>query len=233
MGLEQVRRAAARTHRAVDALFGEKRHRPAEEGLDFFGPARSRIGEDAAEVQGRRSGDAHGQFQSGFRRLDAAALAAGVALDENRQRPRRIEGAGKPVYRHRAVGDDAEMRHALVQGAQALELCRTEDVVGDEDVREAGIDEDLGLAHLLAIDAGGAGRALRLGDRHDLVGLDMGAQRLAVLIEIGLRAADIGGQPVLVDDGHGGGNLIERGAGFGPRGMHGKPSESAAPGRAG
>jgi hypothetical protein len=149
---------------------------------------------------------------------------ARIAFDEHGQRAGGIEGGGEAVDGRRAVGNHAEACHALVQGAQPRQFRRAENVIGDENIFEAGIGENFCLADLLAVDADGAGCALGLGHRDDLVRLDMRAECLAVLVEVSLRAADVGGEPVLVDHGHGGENLVERRADFGPGRRHGKPS---------
>jgi len=61
------------------------------------------------------------------------------------------------------------------QARQPLYLEHSHDLVGDQDVRDAGIHHHLGLAHLGAGDAVSAGCQQHLGDLRALVGLDVGA----------------------------------------------------------
>ena len=89
---------------------------------------------------------------------------------------------------------------AAGQGHQAGELGAAQQVEGQEDVAEAGIGHDLGLAQLLAGDADGAELDLAAGELRDLVGLDVRAELQPVRVGISLRAAEIGLDPVEVDE---------------------------------
>ena len=72
-------------------------------------------------------------------------------------------------------------RRALASGAaramQPVDLGRMLDGRGDQEAADAAIGQNLGLAQLGAALADGAGRHLRPGDLHRLVGLGMGPQR--------------------------------------------------------
>ena len=83
---------------------------------------------------------------------------------------------GEAAQHGLVVGDDGEPPDALGKVHQPAGLGRADDVEGDQQVvGDAGIDEDLGLAELLAGEARRARLDLHLADRRDLVRLDVRA----------------------------------------------------------
>ena len=73
------------------------------------------------------------------------------------------------------------------------------DRVGDEDVVDARVRQDLGLAEGRHRDPDRAGLQLPPGEERALVGLGVRAQRQAALVEVGLHPGDVGVDPVDVD----------------------------------
>ena len=74
-----------------------------------------------------------------------------------------------------------------------------DDLVGDEDVPDAGLDKHLGLPYLGAGNALGPCRELLVGDGRALVRLEMRAQARGLAFEERLHAGDIGLEGVEVD----------------------------------
>ena len=95
-------------------------------------------------------------------------------------------------------GDDGICNFA--QTEQTGDLVGSHDLVGDQDVPDAGLGHDLGLAEL------GAGHADRAGgdrtgdDRRRLVALDMGAPMNTVLAAGGGDTGDIRIEVVEIDE---------------------------------
>ena len=106
----------------------------------------------------------------------------------------------QPARHHLVVDHD---RHALEppdQRGEPLGLGIAQHVVGEQDVvGDAGIRHHLDLAELLAGDADRAGIHLQLGQRRDLVRLDVRPVGEAVARERLLRAADVRLDDVEVD----------------------------------
>jgi hypothetical protein len=92
--------------------------------------------------------------------------------------------------RRLAVGRHRK-RDAVVQNPKALEFRSTEDVIGNEDIRDPGIGHHLGLADLLASDADRTEFDLPVGKERQLVGLYMRAQWQVMFVGIGLRAGEV------------------------------------------
>ena len=90
------------------------------------------------------------------RRRDAAALSARVAFDQHRQLEPSAGHGGRQAFDH-----ILRVRHDLHigptgEGHEAVELGLADKIVGQQNIGDASIDHDLGLAELLAIDALGA-----------------------------------------------------------------------------
>ena len=143
-------------------------------------------------------------------RLDARPPEARVALDQEAHvGAGRRRGLGQLARHDVVVEDHREAAHALDQRHEPVGLLSAEDVVGQEDVvGDAGVDEHLDLAELLARDADGARVHLHPPDRGDLVRLDVRPIADAVAREMGLNAADVVPHDVEVD---GDGRRIEVG----------------------
>ena len=101
--------------------------------------------------------------------------------------------------RARGVGLHIQGVETFGQGAKARELRRSQDVVGEEDVRKSGFGHDLGLAELLAGDAPGACGDLHLCEQWRLMRLDVRAVGDAGCIADRLHARDVGGDAVHID----------------------------------
>lgn len=123
--------------------------------------------------------------------MHAAACAARVAFDQDRQWLIRAEGGSVALDDFGAVSGDAQL-HAPVQPDQAGELGCPHDVVGQEDVGEASIGHDFGLAELLDRYADGAQFNLPAGETRELVGLDMWAKAVAIGVRMRLGAGEVG-----------------------------------------
>ena len=102
------------------------------------------------------------------------------------------------VVRHHLDGG------ALRQVGKALQLVAAHHVEGQQHVGDAGVGHDLGLAQLLDGDSLRPQLDLRLGQRHQLVGLDMWTVGEAGGVAALLPAAQVALYHVDVDDGHGG-----------------------------
>ena len=109
------------------------------------------------------------------------------------------------MARLRPLGDEVVVERDGEAGAagqrdQAGELGAAQQIEGQEDVVQAGIGHDLGLAQLLAGDADGTQLDLAAGELRQLVGLDVGTELQPVRVGIILRAAEVGLDPVEVDE---------------------------------
>src|SRR5690606_37949034 len=94
--------------------------------------------------------------------------------------------------------------YAGMQGLEAGQLGGADNIVGQENLGDAGIGEDFGLAQLLHGDAHGAQFHGAFGEAGQFVGLDMGAELDGVAVGIGLYAGQIGLDAVKVDQDGGG-----------------------------
>lgn len=96
-----------------------------------------------------------------------------------------------------------------MQRRQPVELARTEDVVGQEDVLQPRLRHHLGLAELLAGDADRAEFHLPFRQERQLVGLDVRAQLQAVRVGVVLSSPEIRLDAVEVDDDGGGVEVLD------------------------
>ena len=145
------------------------------------------------------------EIERGLRALHAVAAEAGVAFDQEADVDAvALAGLRQPARHHLVV---EHHRHALEppdQRGEPLGLGLAQHVVGEQDVvGDAGVGHHLDLAELLAGDADRAGLHLHLGERRDLVRLDVRAVGEAVARERVLRAPDVGLDDVEVDDDRG------------------------------
>ena len=83
---------------------------------------------------------------------------------------------------------------------EAVELRLADEVVGQQNVGNAGVRHHLGLAELLAIHALCPEPDLNMGEFGNLVGLDVRAQAQPVPVEIGLATPEVVLHHVEVDD---------------------------------
>ena len=158
------------------------------------------VGHQAFEVEAGEAVDEPGEGQGFLGVLDPAALAAGVALDQ--------DGKLQAGLRHgqaQALGDEVVVERDGQAGAagqrdQAGELGAAQQIEGQEDVVQGGIGHDLGLAQLLAGDADRTQLDLAAGELRQLVCLDVGTELQPVRVGIILRAAEVGLDPVEVDE---------------------------------
>ena len=116
---------------------------------------------------------------------------ARIALDQHQQlKPSAGHCARQTFHCFLRVRDDLEIGPSS-QRDQTVELGLTDEVVGQEDVGDAGVDHDLRFAELLTIDAFRAELDLELSKFRDLVSLDMWAKVQSMTVEVGLTAPEI------------------------------------------
>ena len=202
--LPPVGGAAGGNGRDLEARGRKARPRRIEEFRHIRAPAVFRKGHEPAKDEARRTLDRLGKADGGLRRLDAVAGGARVTFDHHLKiAPGEACGMGE-AFEHRLI-----VSHHLDGGApgelrQALQLVLANDVEGQQHVGDAAIGHDLRLAQLLDGDSRGAQVKLGLGQRHQLVGLDVRsvgkAQRIAAL----LPAPQVARHDIDVDDGNGG-----------------------------
>ena len=111
-----------------------------------------RIGHEPFEFEPGRAIDRLRQRDGVGRRSDAATLRAGIAFDQHRQLKASAGHGGRQAFDR-----FLRIRHDLHVGPtgerhEAVELGLADEVVGQQDVGDAGVDHDLRLAELLAID---------------------------------------------------------------------------------
>ena len=116
-----------------------------------------------------------------------------------RDSPARDIAAERPSTTSREVRDDLDVC-AASQRRQPVEFRLADEIVGHEDIRDAGVGHHLGLAELLAIDPFSAEPDLQMRELGDLVGLDVGPQAQSVAVEVALTAAEIVLHDVEIDD---------------------------------
>jgi hypothetical protein len=94
-------------------------------------------------------------------RLDAGALAAGVAFDHHRQRPAGNLGRlGQARDHGRIVGGHRDRRLGL-QRAEPRHFFFADQVITDQDVLDSSLRHHFGFAEFLAGDTAGAGGDLQ------------------------------------------------------------------------
>ena len=142
------------------------------------------------------------EIERGLRVLHAVARAAGVALDQEADVDAvALAGLRQSARHHLVVDHDRHALEAPDQRDEPLGLGVAQHVVGEQDVvGDAGVRHHLDLAELLAGDADRAGVDLHLGERRNLVRLDVRAVGEAVAGERLLRALDVRLDDVEVDD---------------------------------
>ena len=131
---------------------------------------------EASEDEAAQVHDAFGQRRRRFGRLHAATLGARVEFDDHvypaavfQRLVRYASGRDFVIDGHDDLGPPGDTR-------QAFHLAGTDDVVGDQDVFDAGGGHDFRLAEFLAADSDRAGPDLPVGDFRDLVALGMASQ---------------------------------------------------------
>ena len=150
-------------------------------------------------------------------RLDAAAVAAHVDLDIDRQGDPGL--ASRLVERAdlaRIVGAHADAGDMRERG-EAPQFLASDDLVRDEHVRDPALDHRLGLADLLHAHADGAERDLLQRDDRAFVGLGMRPRPDTGAGDALGQAAQIALERVEIDDEGGGVDLVEGHADLGRR----------------
>jgi hypothetical protein len=110
----QVRRAAGRNHRGIQPVGADTGQRFVVEFLRFRPAGLGRVQHEAAESQSLRVRDQTGERNRLRRRLDAGALAAGIALDHHRQRPAGSQRGLREAGDHsRAIGGNRHVGFCL------------------------------------------------------------------------------------------------------------------------
>lgn len=143
-------------------------HRFGDAALLFLGIGEGEemalVSHDACEVDVRRGVDLTGETDGGIARRDAGAGEADIDLDDGANTgaglgERLVDGRNLigVIERHDEVG-------AFGEFGEAGSLDGADDLIGDEDVTNAGSGHDLGLAELGAGDADGAGVDEAAGD---------------------------------------------------------------------
>ena len=128
-------------------------------------------------------------------------MEPGVDLDEHPQPlAHALHGGSQPLGPCGGVDADPQVRRP-VERAHAFRLRPLgPDGIGDEDVAQAGEREDLGLAERADGQPGRTCLDLEPPDAHALVGLGVGPEPDAPLVQRALEAEDVGIQAVAVDD---------------------------------
>ena len=147
-----------------------------------------------------------GQRRRGRARRHAATMRTHVDLDQHVERHAgRARRAADARHGRRVVGKHAYGR-ALRQCGEARELGVGDDLVGDQHVADAGVDERRGLVDLLAADADGAVLELQPRDVRALVRLGVRPQREATAahraghqVEVALEGVEVEHQRRRVD----------------------------------
>ena len=157
------------------------------------------VAHQAGEAHIRRRDRLLGQLHQAGAGHQTAAVVADVDLDEH-------AGADAVFPGRCRDGDEiGRMIHgdhdvaALRQIHQACYLARADHFVGDEDVVDAGVGHDFGLAEFGAGDANGPGFELQMSDSRGLVGLGVGAQVFAGSAEMGGQFFDVALQCTEID----------------------------------
>ena len=171
----------------------------AEPGGGGLGAALGRVGHQAGEAQPRQAVD---QPRHGERLLRRCTPQRSPPVSHSIRTGSRSPAARIAASRPRATTSLSSVTVRRTRRASAtrrVELGRAEQVVGQQDVVDAVVRHDLGLAQLLAGDADRAQRHLAVREFGDLVRLDVRAQPQAVLVGIGLGPAEVGLDAVEVD----------------------------------
>ena len=100
------------------------------------------------------------------------------------------EHRGEALRDRRRVADDGHL-HAPRQRGEPLGLRLADEREREQDVLEARVGHDLGLAELLAGDPDRSGLELEPGELGQLVGLDVRPQRDPVLVAVRLHPGDV------------------------------------------
>jgi len=152
-----------------------------------------------AESQRPLAGDLPREQRGRLAGPHAAAARADVDLDV------RVDGRAHVARRVRERCDRARVVHQHAdprlprQRREAQELRGRDDLVGDEHVHDAGLDERRGLVDLLAADAHRAARDLRLRDRGRFVRLRVRPQPEAAGGDLARHRVDIALERVEVE----------------------------------
>ena len=186
---------------------------------------RAVIGLQSTKGEVRRLRDLPRERERRLARLDAAAVAAHVDLDIDRQRDpgltsRLVERAdlARIVGAHADAGD-------MCERGEAPQFLASDNLVGDEHVRDPALDHRLGLADLLNAHADRAERNLLQRDDRAFVGLGVRPRPDIRAGDAVGQAAQIALERVEIDDECGSVDLVEGHADLGGRaGGHGRAS---------
>ena len=155
------------------------------------------VGVDTAQGQAGRVEHVSGQIDGLVRFDHAGAALAHVDLDAQIQWIGAAKGLAQQLDLVGMIHADGQP-DPLRQRSQPPQLGRSNHLVGDEDVVDAAIGEDLGLTGLGATDALCASLDLALGHCEHAVGLDVRPQPGASVLGDLRRARDVGVQDVQV-----------------------------------
>ena len=164
-----------------------------------FGAFVTGIGHDALELEAGHGCNLLREFKRGFGRLYAAAIASGVAFDED------VDGG---VVFFCTIGQSARGDFridgnghgcAFAQFGEAFDFDGSDDIIGDEDVGDAGFNHDFGFAHFLADDANGPRSELHFGDFGDFMRFGVYAQGNVPFVARFLRFSNIFFEDIEVD----------------------------------
>jgi hypothetical protein len=134
------------------------------------------VGVQPAKAESLRRVRGTCQRHRGLARKNAAALRPHVDLDVHVHGAPGLYGGGREVGNDARVVDEDSDGRGPRERREARDLRGRHDLVGHEDVGDAGGDECGGLVDFLAADADGAARDLRLCDVGTLVRLRVRAQ---------------------------------------------------------
>ncbi len=158
------------------------------------------IGLQAAEAQRVAAGD---RLRQPHRRLagsDAAAAATDIDLDEHIEHDV-VAGGGLGGLADAVEMIDAEPDTGLARELrQPVELGGARDLVADEHVGDAALDQDFGLGDLLDALADRAMGDLAQRDLRALVGLGVGPQPDAMSLRIGRHGDEVALEGVEIED---------------------------------
>ena len=164
-----------------------------------FGAFVTGIGHDALELKAGHGCHFSREFKRGFGRLYAAAIASGVAFDED------VDG---DIVFYCAIGQSVRGDFridgnghgcAFAQFCEAFDFDGADDIIGDEDVGDAGFNHDFGFAHFLADDANGPRSELHFGDFGDFMRFGVYAQGNVAFVARVLRFSNIFFENIEID----------------------------------
>jgi len=161
---------------------------------------RAVIGLQPVETQARRGCNLAAEGNGGGRLRHARAAMAQIAIDEHADlNAGRMGGVGDPVDALRIVRDRADGCKAREVG-KARQRARGHNLVGDQNIANAAINQHLRLADFLATQAHGPGGDLHAAEDRRFVCLAVRAQFDARFGGMCLHAGNIATDGIEIDD---------------------------------